>query len=765
MIKNRWANMPLTLIIALASVQGAHAQEAAAAPTIQEDSEGSQDIVVTAQKRSETLTSVPMSITAVGGDRLQKVGITSVADLTKIVPGFAFQPSEYGSPILTLRGVGLRDKAIAASPTVAVYVDQVPLPFSEMTRGTTLDLERVEVLKGPQGTLFGQNSTGGAINYIAAKPTDIFEGNASLTYGRFNELNGELVLSGPITDGLNGRIAVRTEQRDDWQRSKTRDDTLGSRNFTTGRLLLDWAPTSSLTVSANINGWVDKSDTPASQFVGVALALPAGRQTLVPYLNAQSPAPDNNRLADWDPGFSFRRDDYMIQGSLRVDWTVAPETTLTSISAYSKYRQESPIDTDGLAVKDFRLTIFGRIDSFSQELRLAGTALESKLKWTIGANYESDKTKDSQLGDFEATNAVVGAVNYDTFINENKSDIDAYAVFAGVDYDLTDELTLQGSIRYTHSKRKFAGCLRDYGGQLAAAINQLASAPITAGACVTLDPATFQGVPIVTSTLSENNVPWRIGLSFKPSSDSNYYFNVTKGYKAGIYPTVPGLIPSQFEPIKQESILAYEIGFKKAFFGNKLRASGAAFYYDYTDKQILGYINTFLGNLPGLISIPKGEIKGAELQLDIRPLNGLSLTVGGTYIDSKVVSDFIGNDPLQNAVNFKGEAFPGAPKWQYSVDGQYEFPVSGSVNAFVGGTLSYRSAAQVAFGNHPLFLVPGYSILDLRAGIETGPWRLQLFGRNVTNKFYLTSVARNTDSIARVVGMPVTYGVTVSRKF
>ncbi len=180
----------------------------------------------------------------------------------------------------------------------------------------------------------------------------------------------------------------------------------------------------------------------------------------------------------------------------------------------------------------------------------------------------------------------------------------------------------------------------------------------------------------MTSTLSESNAPWRVGLSYKPSSDANYYFNVTKGYKAGIYPTVPGLIPSQFEPIKQESIACLRGWVQKAIFGNKLRASGAAFYYDYSDKQILGYINTFLGNLPGLISIPKGEIKGAELQLDIRPLSGLNLTVGGTYIDSKVKSDFIGNDPLQNAVNFKGEAFQarrnGNIRWMGNMTSPYQ---------------------------------------------------------------------------------------------
>ena len=171
------------------------------------------EIIVTAQKRSELLRDVPLSVTAATGDQLAKQGITNTAGLERAVPGFTFVQSAYAAPIYTIRGIGTYDEAIAISPAVSVYMDQVPLPFSRMTEGAVLDLQRVEALKGPQGTLFGQNSTGGAVNYVAAKPTDAFAAGVELTYGRFNQIDGTAYVSGPISDQLRVRLSARRESR------------------------------------------------------------------------------------------------------------------------------------------------------------------------------------------------------------------------------------------------------------------------------------------------------------------------------------------------------------------------------------------------------------------------------------------------------------------------------------------------------------------------------------------------------------------------
>jgi iron complex outermembrane recepter protein len=182
------------------------------------------EIIVTAQKRSESINRVGLTVTAFGGDTLKQRGINDVQDLALAVPGFSFTPSSSGTPVYTLRGVGFYETSLAAYPTVSVYLDEVPLPFPALTRHTSFDVERVEVLKGPQGTLFGENATGGAINYIAAKPTKDLHYGGSVSYGRFNSVIGDAFISGPISDVITARISGRVEHADGWQKSVSRPD-------------------------------------------------------------------------------------------------------------------------------------------------------------------------------------------------------------------------------------------------------------------------------------------------------------------------------------------------------------------------------------------------------------------------------------------------------------------------------------------------------------------------------------------------------------
>lgn len=203
---------------------------------------GFNEIVVTAQKRAQSINDVGLSITAASGEFLAERGVTDVAGLTAVVPGLVYTPSPYATPVYTLRGVGYYDNALAGSPTVSVYVDEVSLPFPVMTPGATLDVERVEVLKGPQGTLYGQNATGGAINYVSAKPTDTTQAGIDIGYSRFDtfEVNG--FVSGPLTDTLRVRAAGRAVEGGPWQKSYTRDDELGRTRKFFGRVLFDWTP-------------------------------------------------------------------------------------------------------------------------------------------------------------------------------------------------------------------------------------------------------------------------------------------------------------------------------------------------------------------------------------------------------------------------------------------------------------------------------------------------------------------------------------------
>lgn len=758
------------------------APEAAGAPEAAKETIGADDIIVTAQKRSERLSDVPVSITAATGEQLANAGITQVSDLEKVAPGLTFRPSTFGAPIFTIRGIGFYDVAVGVAPAVSIYSDQVPLPYPVMTEGASFDIERVEVLKGPQGTLFGQNSTGGAINYIPAKPTDAPAAGFDLTYGRFNQIDAQGFVSGPISGDLKGRIAVRHEYRDPWQISQSRpNDRLGRRDFTTGRMILDW-DRDNVRLELNANGWINKSDTQAAQFVRYEPTLPAsagGYTDQEPALLADIPAPDKARIADWDPGVSFRRDDYFYQLSARADIDLSDAVTLTSISAYSRFRQRQPLDTDGVDENNLRLTVNADIKSFSQELRLAGET--GRLLWMIGGNYGRDSTDDRQFGKFFASNSGVGPFRYSEFINVNGQKIRTKAVFGSLDYDLTDTLTAQVSARYNRQTNRFRGCLYDSGnGELAAAISFLSNVQrgftdpivnIAPGACVTVGEPGYGTplipLPIVEKRLSEDNLSWRAGLSWKPGPDTLLYANVTRGYKAGSFPTIPGLAPTQFNPVKQETVLAFESGFKIAVLDRKLQLTGAGFYYQYDGKQIAGYLPTAFGTLPGLVQIPRSSVRGAELGVNWRPVEGLTLNGGATYVDTRVDRTFVTNDPDGNFVDVKGESFPGTPKWQMNADLDYRVPAGSDLQLFMGGNVSYRSKSQGAFGGLDDFRVPGYAVLDLRLGVETtdARWKATLWGRNVTNKFYITNVSDVIDTVARMAGMPATYGVTLSYRY
>src|SRR5882757_3138228 len=349
MAKSLWGGIVGCMLLCASGTSSAEVAAPAAPEQLAE-------VIVTAEKRAERLNDVPLSVTAATGDELVRAGVSSAADLEKVVPGFIFAASSYGSPIYSIRGVGFYDDAMAISPAVSVYVDQIPLPFPRMTEGATLDLERVEVLKGPQGTLFGQNSTGGAVNYIAAKPTSSFAAGGDLAYGRFNEVDVGGFVSGPVATGLNARLAVRSETRDDWQVSNTRNDTIGKRNFQAARLLLDWHPIDPLSIELNVNGWLDKSDTQMGQaraylpVSGAPPLTPVTLQSATNLINYPYLTKDSNRIADWNAAKDFGRNDRFYQFAARVDYEATSSLRLVSISSYSNLRVAVPVDADSTPV-------------------------------------------------------------------------------------------------------------------------------------------------------------------------------------------------------------------------------------------------------------------------------------------------------------------------------------------------------------------------------------------------------------------------------
>lgn len=736
------------------------------------------DIIVTAQKRAQSINDVPLSMTVASGETLIQRGISSVADLAKIVPGLTVQPSPFNTPVYTLRGVGFYDSTLSASPTVAVYTDEIALPFSAMTKAAALDLERVEVLKGPQGTLFGQNTTGGAINYIAAKPTKVFSAGFNASYGRFNTADLQGFISGPLTDTVRARLAVRTVHASDWQKSYTRHDSLGSVNETQARLLLDWLPTDKFKITFNVNGWIDKSDTPAAQRIGNQLSVqqPRGLPTL-----AYPLAPKNARAADWtNTILPLKKDDYFVQGSVRADYDFTDAITLTSISSYQRYKTDAFQDFDGIALSIADVHSEGFINSLSQELRLAGTS--SALNWVVGANYEKDKTFDELIYYFtDSTTADVGPFYIGGVPSRHNSrqSITTKAVFANVEYEILPNLRVQAGARYTDSKRTFSGCTYDIGPPfddvLADAFEFLQSlfrvdglvTDIPPGGCITLD-ANFHPIsPALFGKLKENNVSWRGSVNYRTPNSGLVYATVSKGYKAGSFPTTATAKSDQFAPVIQESLLAYEVGFKQPLFDRRVQVNGALFYYDYKDKQLRGRIlDPIFGPLDALVQVPKSQVKGAEAEISARPFDGLTLSVAATYIKTKI-KKFVGYNSAAQLQDFAGSEFPYSPNWTVVSDAQYEFPLNASIEAFVGGGLTYNSIAQGSIGDVAILRLRPYTLIDVRAGVKSADeqWRFQLWGRNITNEYYWSNALQTQDGFVRYAGKPVTYGASVGYRF
>lgn len=765
---NRWIGASsFAIVVSGMLATAAHAQAA-------EDSESGVndgEIIVTAQKRSESINTVPMSITAIGGDELRSAGVTDVASLAKVTPGFNAVDSGFGTPVYYLRGVGFFDSSLAAKPTVSVYADEAPIPYSIMTTGASFDIERVEVLKGPQGTLFGSNATGGAINYIAAKPTKSPEAGFSLSFGRFSRHTAEGYASGPLSSTLSARLSLRYEGGGDWQRSYTRNDSLGERSFAQVRLQLAWEPSDSVRFNLTLNGQKDNSDTQAPQLVS-PFQQSAG--FFDPRLTAYPLAPSNARAADWGRFNRLRKDNWQLGATLRGEVDLSDDITLTSITAYSRFSEAYGQEGDGTTLRLTDLFITGDIKAFNQEVRLSGSLLGNG-SWIVGGNYEYGKTNEliTQTLNEQSSAHVFdrfGFPSIDVVPQLGNTKYRGTAVFADVSIPVLPTVTVSGGVRYTDTKVDFSGCTLNAGNGTYARgfelIFRLPSGTIPPGGCVTFNDA---GQPVLfTGSLPENNVSWRGVLKWEPTNGQMLYASVSRGYKSGSFATLAGNRTSQYTPVRQEQLTAYEIGFKSSLLDRRVQLNGALFYYDYLDKQLKGRtIVPIFGPLEALVNVPESRVKGAELQLTVRPADGLRATLGGTYIDSKVTAPFVNYSAFGASTDFNGFSFPYTPKWQISSDVEYRHNIGTSKVAFIGAGYTYRSSTYGDFKPNQLLYIDSYGVLDLRAGVEDadGRWRVSIYGQNVTNEYYWQSAVRRGDAVVRYAGMPVTYGINFSFKF
>jgi iron complex outermembrane receptor protein len=802
------------------------------------------EIIVTANKREQSVNDVGLTITAATGEALTNRGISGPADLAKLVPGFTFTQSIYSTPVYTLRGIGLYDATFGASPSVSVYSDQIPRNVPVMSDALDLDIERVEVLKGPQGTLFGQSSTGGAINYIVAKPTREFSAGIYGSYERFDRFELSGFVSGPLGEKAAARLAVKGITGGAWQRSLSRpNDENGDARKLMGRLTVDLEPSDGIKIELMATGVKDRSDPQAPQYAGskynvysaaalaAANANPATRNpfgivdnkqyadfttasspgfdstflgtqtTLVSRLNGANAADaagaratlgtqisDKARDGEWTPGFLTKSDNSYYQLSGRVDFDLTDSITVTSISALAEQKLAYNQDLDATVARSGGVPLDGSVKTFNQEVRLAGTT--DTLNWLVGASYDNVRAIQNnkfELYDYSGNFGGLIVLTENNFSSKMRS----YGLFANAELEVTPSLTVQAGVRYTNNKQQATYCyndpVEDVGQGTAFVFGQfLNSVPINIkpGECFVTAGSLLTGnakstlVPVV-SNLQEDNVSFRFGVNYKFDQGALIYATVSQGYKSGIFSAIGASSASQYTPAGQEKVVAFEAGFKAPLADGKVQLNAAAFYYDYSNKQVRGRISdAVFGLLEKMLNVPKSRIFGLEGELVLRPAEGLNLSASATYLDAKVTQNYSQTpDGLKvfNAAgysgNFKDSFLPYTPKFSANADIQYEFAVGNDLKAFVGGTVTYQGSQNATFTTAILpavdFVIPGYATVDARLGVASSDdrWRASLFGRNLTNKSYITGVSTYLDTRNRYRGRPLVYGLSLAYKY
>lgn len=703
-------------VLALAVAQPALAQDASA-PQASNPEPTSGEIIVTANKREQALNDVGLTIQAATSETLVARGIDGPEDLAKLVPGFTFTQSLYSTPVYTLRGIGLYDATFGAAPSVSIYTDEIPRNVPVMSDGLDLDIERLEVLKGPQGTLFGQSSTGGAINYILAKPTNTLDIGAGASYERFNRFEASAHVSGPIAEGLNARLAVKGVTGGAYQRSLSRpDDENGDERKLMGRLTVDFEPSSDVLVRFTATGVRDRSDPLAPQYAGTYLniygsaaqlaasgnpygyvdaeryasltnaASPGfdasflGRQsTVVGRLSSANasvrsganallgtPVSDNARDAEWTPGLLGKSKNDYYQFALRGDFNVTDSITFTSNTAYAKKTLDYAQDLDGTTARVVDVPLDGNVEAFNHEFRLGGDT--GSLVWIVGATLDDIRTEQNNfffLGDYSANADLITL----TLNNFNSKQIST-GVFGNIEYKLTPQFTVTGGVRYTSNELDATYCYNDPAidtGQGAAFLfgAALNSVPISIqpGQCFPTTGDLLLGtarstLDPVQSSLNEDNVSYRLGANYQFDGGALVYATYSRGYKAGIFSAIGASRANQYTPATQEKVIAYEVGFKAPFLNNRVQFNGAGFYYDYSDKQVRGRVqDTVFGLLEKMLNIPQSYVWGVEAELSGELFEGLRFGASGTYLKSKVTGDYFQTPDglaVYNASGFTG---------------------------------------------------------------------------------------------------------------
>jgi iron complex outermembrane receptor protein len=707
-----------------------------------------EDIVVTAQRRSERVQDIPVAISAFGGESIERAGIASLENIAPRVPSFYFGSFGAARPQLYIRGIGTRSFDPGSESSVGVFADDVYLGRSSGSFGAMKDIDRVEVLRGPQGTLYGRNTIGGAINVISKAPTDELTGNFEGGLSSFKGYNLFGAVGGPIAgEKLMFRVAAWREEREGYVTNTRTGNKFQGIDNTGARARLTIAPSDPLKIELTAEFMQDGNK---AAFGGFNQGT-SGNLGSIFFRGSGTPvlSTDLRRGALSSDPFLDREVKSFI-GRMEYD---AGAATFTSISALRKLDITDGRDLEGSSLDILDQSSAESSKQFTQEFRIASTpdgALSAggKLDWILGGFYyhdTSNRVDSFRVGLNSAVRAAAGTPATDVALSNYK--IESYAIFGQATVHLSDafDITLGG--RYSHdSKRAIqSGTTTD-------------GAPIIAAAFTTTNRAKYKSFDP------------RIVLAYKISPDANVYASFSTGFKSGGFQYVPFSRAQADVLFDPEDIKAYEIGFKTEWLDRALRVNGAAYYYDYKNLQISRIILPPGTTAPvSLISnAASSTIKGLDLEITARPARSFEINIAYGYLDAKYDS-YIFNA----TTNFSGTRMVRAPEhsinvgaeWRADVLGDGEFSLRADY-ALTGDFFHEPGEGNIAFGTGiPLTAEDGYGLLDMRATLTKANWKLTVYVNNLGNTKYRRTINALGNTVVGFAGAPRIYGVKLGYSF
>lgn len=715
-----------------------------------------EEVLVTAQKREQSLQDVPIAVTALGADGLEQAGIRTLSDVSQLVPGLTITDTQSETTGISMRGISSNDFGFAVEQSIPVYLDGVYLGLGTSLMGDLTDIAQVEVLKGPQGTLFGRNAAGGAVSITTAPVEDDFSGELRAGFGNYDLTTAAGTINVPIIEGTLGiRINAGIRQRDGWQKnliSNKEDGYEQDRWYT--RAKIAWTPTDAVSVEWSSD--FKEEDDNSGYYYLLESDIPVSDYNPVVFDTEGTTAANgnfaigSNVVAGESLNYRIERE---IEGhAAKVSWDISEALTFTSISSYRTLEYAIDEDNDGTEFLLLNVRSFMDAEEYSQEFRINGNT--DALDWFVGASAYGQKSEGSVTDSFGSF--LVGAAV--TEVNIVESEVESYGLFGDVIWAATDKINLTVGARYSYDE-KTQDILTPNQDTLGLGFNLVfPSVGQLTDVNGTPDP-----------TLANLKSDWddfslRSVIDYRVNDDSMVFFSVSQGYKSGgfnSFPIVdlgeffPLTTPGQLEPYDEEKVTSYELGIKSELMERRLRLNASVFYYDWDDLQVQ------ITRDKALFTINAGKAigKGADVELTFQATENLVFTANLGWLSAKYDEDVPGSDIRD------GDELLYSPEFASTLGVDY--------TVFLGDELELRTNMSYSYnGDQYLSSTTeenSYSLFNARVSLlsSSDTWEVALWGRNLTDESYLDTVSDFSEIgyISARRNEPRTYGAEVIYRF